>query len=26
VLADWDEQGHYVAVDTDGIHTRHVVG
>jgi UDP-2,3-diacylglucosamine hydrolase len=26
VLADWDEQGHYVAVDADGIHTRHVVG
>jgi hypothetical protein len=26
VLADWDEQGHYVAVDADGMHTRHVVG
>jgi UDP-2,3-diacylglucosamine hydrolase len=26
VLADWDEHGHYVAIDADGIHTRHVVG
>jgi UDP-2,3-diacylglucosamine hydrolase len=26
VLADWDEHGHYVAIDADGVHTRHVVG
>jgi len=26
VLADWDDRGHYLAVDVAGIHTRHIDG
>lgn len=26
VLADWSERGHYVAIDSAGIHTRHIDG
>jgi UDP-2,3-diacylglucosamine hydrolase len=26
VLADWDDRGHYLAIDADGIHARHIVG
>jgi hypothetical protein len=26
VLADWDDRGHYVAIDAAGIHARHIRG
>ena len=26
VLADWDERGHYIAIDANGIHERHIDG
>lgn len=26
VLADWDDRGHYVAIDSHGVHSRHIVG
>lgn len=26
VLADWDDRGHYLAIDASGIHTRHIAG
>jgi len=26
VLADWDERGPYIAIDANGVHTRHIVG
>jgi UDP-2,3-diacylglucosamine hydrolase len=26
VLADWDDRGHYIAIDAGGVHDRHIVG
>ena len=26
VLADWDERGHYLAIDTGGVYDRHITG
>jgi UDP-2,3-diacylglucosamine hydrolase len=26
VLADWDERGHYIAIDEAGVHERHIAG
>ena len=26
VLADWDDRGHYVAIDSSGMHTLHIAG
>lgn len=26
VLADWDDRGHYIAIDEGGVHERHVIG
>lgn len=26
VLADWDDRGHYLAIDASGVHERHITG